>query len=279
MFTFMRKKPHQPSTIFIDGLSGVTTDQMSVATVWQQRHTISTIGDILSKAINDPADPIDAGLVAYINAHALTMPQRKPLHAITFDAHDGISGNIWHHGEYYLPAIKGMPEQILEHCDISDNERESIMIQLHSMAATGNTIIAVATGLLRRDIKDLRHLKNNEKLSFVGFVSLQMTVSSEAKKLLTSTKAAIHLVTGQHPAATYAISQQLNLAAAPSDVFDARRLDVMNVSEILSTVASTKVFARATPERKEYIYDALKAGDRSVDRVSTLADLQKLLAN
>lgn len=275
----MRKKTRQPSTILIDGLTSVTTNRMAVSATWQQRHTISTIGDILSKAINDPADQLDAALVDYISTHGLTMPQLKPLHSITFDPLDGISGNIWHHGEYYLPAIKGMPERILEHCDMSDNERESVMIQLHSMAATGNTIVAVATGLLHRDIKDLRHLKHTEKLSFVGFISLQMTVSPEAKRLLADAKVATYLMTGQHPAATYAITKQLNLATIPGDVFNARRLDVMNVSEILETVANTKIFARATPEHKEHIYDAIKAGDKTVVKVTTLADLQKLLAH
>lgn len=279
MFNFIRKHSRHPSTILIDGLDAVINDRLTVESVWQQSHMTSTIGDILSKAINDPGDQIDNALLEYLHSHTLSVPAYKPFHTIAFNPHDGISGNVWHHGEYYLPAIKGMPEHILEHCDMSENERESIMIQLHSMSATGDTIIAIATGLLTRDIKDIRHLKSNEKLSFVGFISLHAAVSSVAKQLLANTSASVYLVTGHHPAAAYAITHELGLTNSPNDVFDARRLDVMNTSEIHDTVTSAKAFARATPERKEHIFDAIKAIDKSAARITTLADLQKLLAN
>ncbi len=279
MFTFKRKTSQQPSSIFINGLTCVTTSTMTVQSVWQQRHTISAIGDILSKAINDPSNPVDAAFLEYAATHALTMPQYAPFHKLTFDPHVGVSGNVWHHGEFYLPAIKGMPERILEHCDMSENERESITTQLHAMSATGDMVVAIATGLLRHPIKDLRDLKNNEKLSFIGFASVQMTASTDIRRFLSHTSKRIYLATGQHPAATLAVVKQLGLTATPGDVFDSRRLDVMNAADIKTTVASVHIFARATPERKDHILDAVKAIDPTTVQVTTLADLQKLLAN
>jgi Ca2+-transporting ATPase len=279
MFSFLHKKTATPTAIFIDGLSSIVSKDMIVEDLWQQRQTINSIGDVLSKAINDLADPLDAALVKYVNTHTLTMPQQQPMHRIRFDPQDGISGNIWHHGEYFLPAIKGMPERVLDYCEMPDSERESIMIQLNKMSATGNTIIAIATGLFQHSLKDLSELKKNEKLNFIGFISVKMTVSPEARRLLTSIQADIHLATGHHPATTFAVVNALGLVTAPSEIFDARRLDVMNTNEIQATASTSKIFARATPERKEHIFDALKGSDKSIIRVTSASDLQKLLAN
>lgn len=271
--------PPHPTTIFINGIESLTTGQLIVETSWQQTGKTNDLGGLLAKAINDPTDQIDIALHQYVSSHGLPLPTYKPFHPLSFSAESGVSGNIWHHGTEYSPVVKGMPERILELCDMSDNERESIMIQLHAMSATGNIIIALATGLVTYPVKDTEHLKHNDKLAFVGFISLRATLLPEAKRLTTNTDASIYLATGQHPAATQAIAKQLGLANSPHVVYDARRLDVMNSGEIAAVVASVKIFARATPEHKDHIFSTLKAHDKSAIHVKTLADLQKLLAN
>ena len=278
MFNLLHKKSSHTPAVFIDSFSDVLTNQLSVIDIWQQSRSISSIGDVLSKSLDNPSNPLDAALINYTNKHGLSLPQHQPYKTLAFDPHVGISGNIWHHGEYYLPAIKGTPESILEYCDISDNERESIMVQLHKMSAMGSTVIAIATGLLQRPISDLGQLTANEKLTFIGFVSLQISASPEAKRLLSGAAINAHYATGQHPAAALILAKELGISSSPGDIFDARRLDVMTAAEIQKAAATVKIFARATPERKDHIFDALRASNKDVKRVSSLVDLQKLLA-
>lgn len=279
MFTFKRKKPLHPSTILIEGLAALTSEQLTCDDVWQPNQTTINFNDILSKAIVSPDDPVDKALLDYLTTQTAPTPQYQPFRAIPYDRNVAISGNIWHHGEHYVPAVKGAPEHILAHCDMSDNERESIMIRLHALSATGNMIIAIAAGLLPHAIEQLEQLDRNEKLSFIGFVSLKPVISAKAKQLLNKTNATIYVTTGQHSDTTHAILKAVGLKFAPQAIFDARRLEVMNADEINAAVASNQVFARATPDLKARIFQVLQEGSASTTKASTLAELQKLLAN
>jgi magnesium-transporting ATPase (P-type) len=278
---FGRKKNNRFTAIFIDGLDVLLDVQQTVSTVWQQRHAPSNMGTILTKAINASDDPLDIALSSYVHAHAMSMPLYEPFHRIAFNQQAGISGNVWHHGKDYHATIKGTPERILEHCDLSENERESITAQLHAMSSTGEAIIAIASGILPRPIKNIDTLKKNEKLSFVGFVGLQMTVSSGAQRLLSKIKQSnisTYVSTGQHQVAAYCITRQLGIVVAPTEVLDAQRLEVMNTAEIQTALLLAKVFSRCAPEHKRRILSAIKSTNKSVATVSTFDDLQKLLA-
>lgn len=279
MFGF--KKNNQISTVVIDGTDVITDDTQITTTTWQQRHVTGNIGTILAKAVNASDDTLDAALVAYIRERGLSMPLYQPYHRITFSRQSGVSGNVWHHGSEYHVAIKGMPERILEHCDMSENERESITTQLHAMSATGAIIVAVATGVFQHPIKHLENLKQNDKLSFVGFISLQVTLSSEARQLsakITTERLNVYLCTGQHQAAAYYLAYQLGIATIPADVFDTRRLDVKGARDIRAIVPLTKVFARCMPDDRKQIFSAIKAIDPAAVTIMTPDDLKKLLA-
>lgn len=279
MFGF--KKNNHPSTIIIDGLDVIIDDQMTVSTMWQQRHVPSNLGMILAKAVDASDDSIDIALAAYIHTHGMSMPLYEPFHRIKFNRESGTSGNVWHHGSDYQVAVKGMPERIFEHCDMSENERESITMQLHAMSATGMIVIAVATGILPHGVKNLDSLKKNEKLSFVGFIGLQAEVSAEARQLILQARAShttIFLCTGQHQFATYFLAQQLDLASTQGEVYDAEKLSVINETELDNIVTSTKIFSRCTSEQRRRIISAIKIPYTNSVTVTTLADLKKILA-
>lgn len=279
MFGF--KKNIHPSTIIIDGSDVITDDRQITTTTWQQRHVPSNIAIILTKAIDASGDSLDAALVTYVNTRGMSMPTYKPFHRIPFTSQSGISGNVWHHGSDYHVTVKGMPERILSYCDLSENERESITTQLHAMSATGAIIIAVANGMIKHSIKSLDDLKKNDKLSFVGFVSMQATISNDARQLYAKAQAGglnIYLCTGQHQAAAYHLANQLGIAGTLSDVYDARRLDIAGKDGIGSAIVSSRVFSRCTPADKKSIISVIKTIDPSAVTISTPADLKKLLA-
>jgi Ca2+-transporting ATPase len=279
MFNLLRKKSESTSIIVIDGISCLTNDKIAVDSAWQPKNTTTQINDVLAKTITDISNPIESAIQNHLETNDVPMPRQQPLHVLPFNPHEGLSGNIWHHGSYYLPTVKGMPERIFELCNISDNEREALTTQLHTMTATGNTVIGVATGLLQRPVTNLDQIKHTEKLSFIGFASLKASVSKSAKQLVSKSSMTVYLITGQHPTAAYAIASQLNITSKPGEVFDARRLDVMNEADIKSTVDSVKVYARATPTHKKLILENLNSSDNPVVTVNSAAELDKLLAN
>lgn len=279
MFGF--KKNSRTTTIIINGSDIITDGRTVLSSVWQQRHTPSNIGVVLAKTITTSDDPLDVAIKNYIDSHGMSLPSYQPSHRIAFNRHAGISGNVWHHGADYQVTIKGMPERILELCDMSENERESITTQLNALSGSGAIVVAVAAGMLDHEVKDLSSLKKNEKLSFIGFISLQATVSPEARRLIAAARAtniAVYLCTGQHRWATYHLANELGIAPLPGEVFDAHRLDVMNDRDVHDVVATATVFSRCSPEHKKQILAVVKTIDPSVKMISKIEDLQKLLA-
>jgi Ca2+-transporting ATPase len=281
MFTFNKKS--RPTTVLIDSFTVLTDDQLIVDTIWQQRHATSNLAYVLAQTINNPSeDPLDKALIRYMNVRALSLATHQPIYDFVFSHQTGVSGTIWHHGEEYQLAVKGMPERVLEHCDMSENEREVIMMQLHAMSAAGLYTIALATGTTQRPIKHIGDLKKGEKLSFVGLVGLTLGVSSASRQCMTQATSkgiSIYLATGLHPVAAHYLASQLGMASKPSDVCDARQLDTITPAALLTIVSTTNVFARTTSDQKEHIFNALKMMDKTATTVKTLKDFQKLLAN
>jgi Ca2+-transporting ATPase len=281
MFNF-KKKSLPTTTIFIDSYAVLTGAQLIVDDTWQLRHSANNLAHVLAQAINQTNDPLDQALTEYMHIRALSLTPHKPLRTFAFSHETGASGAIWHHGAEYQLAIKGIPERVLDHCDMSDNEREVVMMQLNAMSGKGSYVVALASGVIQRPIKHVNDLKKNEKLSFVGFVSLRLEVSSAARQCLATARdkgIVTYFATGLHPAAAYYLASQANLASHPNHIYDTRQLDTLNIANFVTLISTTKVFARATADQKRHILDNLKTIDQSTATVSTLEQFQKLLAN
>jgi Ca2+-transporting ATPase len=280
MFIFNNKS--HPTTVLITSYEAITGDQLTVDDLWQPRHAPSNLAHVLGQTINHANDPLDIALERYLSVRALLPIGHQPLREFHFTHNAGVSGTIWHHGPDYQLAVKGMPERVLEHCDMSENERELITMQVHRMSATGLYVLALATGTVKRSIGNVSDLKPNEKLSFVGLIGLTLGVSATARQCITSAKEKgikVYFATGLHPVTTYHLANQLGLAVKPSDVYDARQLDTVNSASMLTIVSTTEVFARAHDKQKTELLHALKTIDKSAIAIATAEDLKKLLAN
>ncbi|HEX7484143.1 MAG TPA: hypothetical protein VF281_03250 [Candidatus Saccharimonadales bacterium] len=278
MFTFKRQP--RLSTILITSSRVLTSNQWLVDSAWQAG-TSEDMMVVMSKAINESDDPLDAALHHYLQTNSVVLPPHLPLYDTGFDRHSGISSTIWHYGADYQLVVKGMPEHILAQCDLSENEREALMIRMHSMSAFGAHIVALATITVKHPLKSLRDLRTNEKLTFVGFISLQRTLSDEARQLIaaaTHRGVIFYLTTGQHPAAAYSVAQRIGIATQLHQVIDARTLDIAKHDESDKLLTTSRVFARASIEQKQHITDILKDYDSATVTVATLDELKKLLA-
>lgn len=279
---FMFHKKTKPTSIFISSHNVLTDNKLSVESIWQQRHVQSNLAHALSQAVNQTETPLDTALIQYMHVRALSFDSRQPLREFTFDPDDGTSGALWHHGSEYQIAIKGTPEYILNYCDMSENERESVTLQLQTMSGNGSYCVAVASGVLQRPIKHITDLRHKEKLQFVGLVSLQLEVASTARQCISDAASrgmTIYLGTSLHPAATYHLASQLGLASQPQDVFDSQQLDTLTNERLITTISTTKLFARASAKQKTHILSMVKVLDKSTTSIETLEDFKKLLAN
>lgn len=278
MFTFKRQP--KLKTVLINSSRILSGTELAVDSVWQSS-TDEDMMVVLSKAINESDDPLDSALHHYLQQNSVVLPPHLPLYDTGFDRGAGISSTIWHYGADYQLVVKGMPEHILAACDLSENEREALTIRMHSMSAFGATIVAVATVTVKHPIKGIDDLRMNEKLTFVGFVSLQRTISDEARQLITTAihhGVTLYLTTGQHPAAAYSLAQRLGLVSQLFQIVDARTFDVTPEGERANILKTARVFARADTERKQHITSTLADIDPTVVTVTSLDQLKKLLA-
>jgi P-type Ca2+ transporter type 2C len=277
MFLFPKKT--KPTTILIDTFR-VLSDTLTVDSLWQLPHATSNLAHVLAQAVNTPGDSLDVAISEYMRA--LSQINYKALHSFNYSHETGHSGNIWHHGEEYQVAIKGTPEHVLQYCDMSENERESVLLQLHAMAGRGLHCVALAAGTLTRPIRHMGELEKDERLHFVGLIGLKVNASSTARQcveLAAQQGINIYIASGLHPAAAYYLGSQLGLAGKPVDVCDTRHLDTDNSGTLLTAVITTNIFARTSTEQKKRIFNAIKTIDESVVTVKRIEDLKKLLAN
>ena len=278
MFTFKRQP--KLTAVLITSSRVLTGTDWVVDKAWQAE-TNEDMMVVMSKAINESDDPLDTALQHYLHTNSVVLPPHLPLYDTGFDRHAGISSTIWHYGADYQLVVKGMPEHILAQCDLSENEREALTIRMHSMSAFGAHIVALATTTVKHPLKSLRDLRTNEKLTFVGFISLQRTLSDEARQLIaaaTHRGVTFYLTTGQHPAAAYGIAQRIGIASQLHQVIDARTLDIAKHDEVEKLLDTSRVFARASVEQKEHIARIIRDNEQATANVTTLDELKKLLA-
>lgn len=279
MFNFF-KKVH-PKTIILTSHTILTGEELVVNSLWQQRHATSNLAHVMGQAINSTEESLDNALTRYMSSRALSSNVHQPIHDFTFTQSSGISGTLSHHGEAYQIAIKGMPEHILEYCDMSDNEREVVTMQIQAMSSQGLSVIALASGIVLRPVTDIHKLKKDEKLSLTGLIGLKLGVSSRAWQCVNEAAArgvTLYLCTGLHPTAAYYLASQVGLATQPRDVYDARHLDVVRPEELITLVASTNIFARAFKDDRNRVHTAIKTIDETTATAETIEDFEKLLA-
>lgn len=273
---FMFKRQPSVQTIILDRTSALTDNQLVVKSVWQPRHASALIGDTLSRTIITSKDPLDQALSAYTQSHAGTM-NYHPMRQFEFTQKQGMSGNLWHRGAEFILTVKGSPEQVIGACDLSDNERESITLQLHALSSNGDYIVAFARTSLDKPIKRLAELSRKTRLQFVGFASLSVSIPASTRQLLQVAArkgAAVYMLTGQHPAASYYTASQLGLAARPSDIVDADTLNTLPDEEIRHRLGSSRVIARADAQQKARLVSIIRSIDSHALSVDTLTSLQ-----
>jgi Ca2+-transporting ATPase len=172
-----------------------------------------------------------------------------------------MSGNIWHNGKEYELAVKGAPEHVLLRCDLTENEHEKAVAQLHKLTGNGYRVIALAHNTLKKPITKFADLHKHDKLTFAGFVAVADILRPEAKSAIQAALRAgvtVRMITGDHFETAYHIGRQLGMVHSREQVFDARHMNVMTDEELDKVIENIRVFSRVIPEHKYRILALLK---------------------
>lgn len=121
----------------------------------------SELADTLASSICTPMDPID---VLLSTCFFERIPRAAPIHYLE---EGDISGAVWHHGEGYVTALKGAPEQLLLRCSLSQTDREKALLDATKRARHTFEVTACARAFTKQNVQSIGSLR---EIEFVGFI-------------------------------------------------------------------------------------------------------------
>jgi len=172
--------------------------------------------------------------------------------------------------------LKGAVEAILARCDSQLDglgnptplQISEIQGAVENMAAKGLRVLAMAGKKMAPEISEIYHADLADGLIFLGLQGMIDPPRPEAVAAVKICQAAgirVKMITGDHPLTASAIARQVglyNLGSTQGDgapVLTGAELEKLSDSEFIDRAEDTVVFARATPEQKLRLVEALQA--------------------
>ncbi len=170
--------------------------------------------------------------------------------------------------EYIIAYTKGSPEKILSICHgyyspegSRPLDRDALLAVAGHMAADGLRVLAFA----RRRFDAAPPIESatvEAELDFLGLAGLLDPPRAEAAAAIADCASAgivPVMITGDHPETARAIARRLGLLDAHGEVLTGAELAAMPDAEFARHVRTVRVYARAAPEHKIRIVQALQA--------------------
>jgi len=167
-------------------------------------------------------------------------------------------------GQEYVIAAKGAPEAIADLCHFDEAQRQVMHTQVDGMANHGLRVIAVARGAFRPT--DLPESQHDFRFKYLGLLGLADPVRAgvpEAVRDCYTAGIRIIMITGDYPGTARNVAERIGLQPA-DQIITGPELDVMSDAELQERIKTTCIFARAVPEQKLRIVQALKANGEVV---------------
>jgi calcium-translocating P-type ATPase len=201
--------------------------------------------------------------------------ERCRRHRYNFDPQLKLMSTLDSAGEGERVHTKGAPESVLSRCTSTVGEdgrempldratRDRITRQVESYAQRGLRVIALAEKPLPAAGEAPVRERAERELCFLGLMTMLDPPRAEVADAVARCHAAgirIIVITGDHPLTAAAIARQVGIGAEDSKVVLAERFDHTHEREIEQLLADGGeiVFARASPEAKLHIAEALRA--------------------
>ncbi len=170
---------------------------------------------------------------------------------------------------------KGAPEEVLPRCvavlaedtgeiPLDAAQREQIMQRVEGYAQEGLRVLALARRALPVGAEVPSREEAERDLCFLGLVTMLDPPRPEVRKAITRCHSAgirIIVITGDHPLTAAAIARQVGIGGEHLVVVNADRFDHRHERDIEQIVSGDRevIFARASPDAKLHIAEALRA--------------------
>jgi Ca2+-transporting ATPase len=196
------------------------------------------------------------------------------LRAYPLSPHLLAMSHVWQSadGKQYEIAAKGAPEAIADLCHFTPQQQKILVAQVSEMAGQGLRVLGVAKASLLGEPPPFlpphpslkpEHLPDEQHdfpFQFLGLVGLSDPVRPTVAAAIQECHTAgirVVMITGDYPETAQTIARQIGLMQMGAIITGAE-LDLMSEAELQQRVQSTNIFARAVPEQKLRLVNALK---------------------
>jgi Ca2+-transporting ATPase len=231
-------------------------------------HKLLEYGILASK--RDPFDPMEKALQGLGSRQ---LARTEHLHAnwnlireYPLSAQLLALSHVWRSpaGSDSVIAAKGAPEAIVDLCHLGQAETEAIAAQVAAMANEGLRVLGVATArFTQSDLPEKQHDFGFDFLGLVGLADPVRPTVPEAIRECTTAGVRVIMITGDYPGTAQSIARQIGLPL-PENCISGPELDAMSDEELIRRIRDVSIFARAVPEQKLRIVNALKANGEVV---------------
>jgi Ca2+-transporting ATPase len=260
-----------------DKTGTLTENRMAVARLWSRGavhavgagplpeavHEVVEFGILASQ--RDPFDPMEK---AFHQLGAATLAGTEHLHAgwslerqYPLSAELLAVSHVWRSpgGDRLVVAAKGAPEAIADVCHLGPDSVAEVRAEAGRMGADGLRVLAVARACVPRG--DLPPGQHDFDFELVGLVGLADPVRANVPAAVAECAGAgvrVVMITGDAPATARAIARQAGLPGE-GPILTGPELDGLSDDELRRRLRETAVFARAVPEQKLRLVQALRA--------------------
>jgi len=175
-----------------------------------------------------------------------------------------------------IAYAKGAPEVILDHCanlmtgsraePITDEARKHFLSDNEAMAARGMRVLAFALKEVPGSgVENLAGLESG--MTFLGLAGMIDPPRPEARDSVEKCRSAginVVMITGDQALTAASIARDIGIMDGNGEVVTGSELNAMSDEELQRRVESIKVYARASPEQKLRIVNAMQSKDHVV---------------
>lgn len=164
----------------------------------------------------------------------------------------------------FVIATKGAPESVADLCHLPEKEAAHLNESVARMAAEGLRVLGVAKAPFSgHPLPDQPH---DFEFEFLGLIALADPVRQTVPAAIKECQAAgirVIMITGDYPGTAMSIARQIGLEGADMAI-TGPEVTAMDDRTLCDRVRRASVFARAVPEQKLQLVNALKANGEIV---------------
>ena len=211
-----------------------------------------------------------AGLDPHFEAEALPR-----IDVIPFESEHRFMATLHHdHAGHALVFVKGAPERLIGMCSLQRKGGEDKPIDIshwharvESLAAEGFRVLALAAKPMEAGKRELAFDEVEDGLTLLALAGIMDPPREEAIRAVAACHAAgiqVKMITGDHAVTAAAIARAMGLAGGSGKALTGAEIETMDDAALRQTVQDVDVFARASPEHKLRLVEAMQANGEVV---------------